>query len=261
MSNIQSIRGLLKKAQDLQDSSTGEYRKLQDYHRQEFSKIRTNKDYTPSGKQKLMDSAKQKTTIRFLHGAREARKEYDSYLTEAKKLAKDLIYAKTPKLDDEVVSRFQRDFKELKTAIMLSDAKKGKTLLQEFLQNINEPGLAEIVKEDFAEVIQPIISSVSGPESAKYRSELLDEFESLKVRSMDPDALAAMQAVDYADAALNGKFFDIAVEQAIGENIGYTAKEYMHKPEEYFRLNPDHDKPEAYERTIDDIVAEEEATI
>jgi len=260
MPNIQSIRELVSKAQELQASSTGEYRKLQDYHKQELSKIRSNKDYSPSGKQKLMESAKQKTAIRFLHGAREARKQYDGYLTEAKKLAKDLIYAKTPKLDDEVVNRFQRDYKELKTAIMLSDARKGKALLQEFLQNINEPGLAEIVKEDFAEVIQPILNNVSGPDAAKYRSELLDEFESLKVRSMDADALAAMQVADYAEAALNGKFFNLAVEQAIGENLGYTAKEYMHTPEKYFELNPEHDKPEAYERTIDDIIAEEEAT-
>lgn len=260
MGNIQSIRELISKAQELQASSTGEYRKLQDYHRQEISKIRSNKDYTESGKQKLMETTKQKTTIRFLNGAREARKQYDSHLSEAKKLAKDLIYAKTPRLDDEIVNRFTRDFNEIKTAIMLSNPQKGKEILENFLKDVNEPALAEMVKDQFAEVIQPILSGANAADAGKYRRDLLDSFEQLKIRSMDPEARDAMQVVEFVDAALNGKFFNLAVEQAIGENLGYTAKEYMHTPEKYFELNPDHDKPQAYERTIEDVIAEEEAT-
>ncbi|WP_394136906.1 hypothetical protein [Cytobacillus oceanisediminis] len=261
MANIQKIREIVSKAQELQASSTSEYRKLQDYHRQEISKIRSNKDFTETGKEKLMQTAKQKTTIRFLNGAREARKQYDSHLSEAKKLAKDLIYSKTPKLDDEVVGRFTRDFNEIKTAIMLSNPQKGKELLENFLKDVNEPALAEMVKNQFAEVIQPILSGANAADAGKYRRDLLDSFEQLKVRSMDPEARDAIQVLDYVDAALNSKFFNLAVEQAIGENLGRTAKDYMHKPHEYFELHPEHDNPQAYERTVDDIIAENEATM
>jgi len=261
MSKIKQIRGLLDKARELQQVSTGDYRAFQDRYYQERNKITENHDYSPEGKTKLRQSLKKRTTIELLQVSREYRQLYDGYLKDARKQALDLIYAKTPKVDAEVLERFSRDYRELKTAVMLSNPKKGKEMLEEFLGKINEPGLVEIVKEEFAEVIQPILSGVDGMDAEKYRRELIKTFDDLKVRSMDPEALDAMRVVEYADAALKSKFFNLAVENAVGENIGADAKQYLHSPDKYFAINPDDDKPVTNTglKTVEQIIEEEAA--
>lgn len=261
MSKIKQIRDLVEKSHQLQQQSTGDYRIFQDRYYQERNKINDNRDYSPEGKIKLKESLKKRTTVEVLQTSREYRQLYDGYLKEARKQALDLIYAKTPKVDAEVLDRFSRDYKELKTAIILSSPQKGKDLLEGFLNGINEPGLVEIVKEEFAEVIHPIINGVQGTDAAKYRRDLMGTFENLKVRSMDPEALDAMRVVEYADAALKGKFFNLAIENAVGDNIGAEAKKYLHSPDEYFAIYPDDDKPITNTglKTVEQIIEEEDA--
>lgn len=260
MSKVKQIRELVAQAQELQQNSTGDYLAFRTDFIEKVKEIRENRDYSDAGKQKLIDRLKHSKKVEFLQASRSYRKKYDELLSTAKKQALDVIYSKTPKVEDEVLERFKRDFAELKTEIMLSNAKKGKEILEGFLQKINEPGLAEIVKSEFAEVIQPILNGVTdAQESAKYKHELLKAFEETKIRSMDPEALEAMKVAEYADAAINGKFFNLAVENAVGADLDADAKRYIHQPDEYFKINPDDDKPISGTRTIDDIFAEEEA--
>jgi hypothetical protein len=233
LSNIQKIKELVAQAQEIQQASTSDYRKFQDKFRKSIAEIELNRNYTGEYKRELKKALKKTATIELMQGSKQYKDKFDGYLKNARQLAKDVIYAKTPEVDQESLDRFSRDFRELKTEIMLSTPARGKEILQQFLGNVNEPALAEIVKNDFADLIQPIVSG-AGNEALHYKRDLLKAFEDVKTRSMDEEAREAMQIAEYCDAAMSGKFFNLAVESAVGSEFGRTAKEYLHNPDGYF---------------------------
>jgi ribosomal protein L7/L12 len=260
MKTIEQIRELVDKARKVQNDSIGLYRSFQDTYKQEQAKIMQNNDYTREGKQKLIASLQKRKTIELLKLARSQRNLFDSYLKEAKQAAESIIYAKTPKVDPEKEERFNKRLQEVKTEIMLSNPKTGKEILAKFLETIDEQAFAAKIKDDFVNIIQPILAN-AGQEAGKYRYELLQIFEETKTRSMHPEAKEAMQIVEYVDAAMNGSFFIPLVEEKVKEHFGETAAKYINKPDEYFEEHPEDDKPLTNLRTTEEILEEEEAKI
>jgi hypothetical protein len=259
MSKINKVRELVTKSQQLQDDSTRMYRLFQDDLRREQAEIKNNEEYSAKGKQKLVDSLKSRKTIEFLKGSREMQTAYRNSLKDAKKEAESIVYAKTPQVDSDKLERFKNRFKEVKTEILLApSSRRGKEILQEFLGSVDEQGLAAVVKEEFGDIIQPILAG-AGADAPKFRHDLAKSFEELKTRSLDPEAKEALQIVDYVDAALNSKFYSPLVEENVQQNLGKLAHMYMEKPDEYFETFPDDEKPQSNLRTVEEILEEEDA--
>jgi hypothetical protein len=259
MSKIEKVRNLVTKAQQLQDDTTRMYRLFQDDFKKKQTEIKLNEEYSSKGKDKLVESLKTRSTIEFLKGARQQQTAFKGYLKDAKKEAEAIIHAKSPVVDAEKMDRFIKRFKEVKTEIVLaSSPRRGKEILQEFLESVDEPGLAVVVKEEFGEVIKPILAD-AGPEAARFKHDLMGSFEGLKTRSMDPEALEAIRLAEYADAAINTKFYSPMVEQNVQQNLGKLAHMYMYNPDEYFETFPEDEKPASPFRSVAEIMEEEEA--
>lgn len=259
MTKLKKINELIGKAQNLKQKSTGEYLNFQREVQKELKTIRQNRDYSASGKHNLTKSMKQQKTVEFLQGARLYQKHYRDYLEQAQKLAEEIVYAKTPKVADEVMERFRKDFEDVKTQATLITPKRGKKLLLNFFDSIKEPGLLEVVRSEFLEAIQPILNGSSGEDVRDIRKELLQSFEGIKQRMIDPETREAMEVMDYTEKAKNGRFFSPAVETAVGDALGKTAQDYIHQPDKYFELNPEEDKPLSQLKTVEQILAEEAA--
>jgi hypothetical protein len=256
---IEKVRDLVTKAQQLQDDTTRAYRLFQDDFKKKQSEIKLNEEYSTKGKEKLVESLKNRSTIEFLKGARQQQTAFKGYLKDAKKEAEAIIHAKSPTVDAEKMDRFNKRFKEVKTEILLaSSPRRGKEILQEFLGSIDEQGLAVVVKEEFGDLIQPIISG-AGNDAVKFKHDLAKSFEDLKARSMDQEALEAIKLAEYAEASLNTKFYSPLVEQNVQQNLGKLAHMYMYNPDEYFETFPDDDKPVSRFRTVEEIMEEEDA--
>jgi G3E family GTPase len=259
MSKVNKVRELVTKSQQLQDDSTRMYRLFQEDLKREQASIKNNEEYSAKGKQKLVDSLKSRKTIEFLKGSREMQTSYRNYLKDAKKEAESIVYAKTPQVDSDKLDRFKNRFKEVKTEILLApSSRRGKEILQEFLGSVDEQGLAVVVKEEFGDIIQPILAG-AGTDAPKFRHDLAKSFEELKTRSLDPEAVEAMRLAEYADQALNAKFYSPLVEDNVQQNLGKLAHMYMHNPDEYFETFPDDEKHQSQLRTVEEILEEEEA--
>ncbi|WP_223592756.1 hypothetical protein [Neobacillus bataviensis] len=259
MSKIEKIKSLVGKAQELQQDTTRMYRLFQEDIIQKQSQIKLNDEYTEKGKQKLIESLKARKTVEFLKSARHLQTEFKKNLTAAKKEAESIVYGKIPQVDPDKMERFKNRFNEVKTEILLaSSARRKKDILEEFLGNVDEPGLAVVVKNEFDEVIKPILDE-AGTDGMKFRNDLNRAFEDLKVRSMDPEAIEAIQIIEYTDAVMNSRYFSPMVEQNVQQVLGRTAHMYMERPDEYFEQNPEEDTPESPFRSIQEIEEEEEA--
>jgi hypothetical protein len=259
LSRVQKVKDKLEKAHQMQDEITGVYRRWQDDLQSQITQIKMNDEYTSKGKDKLIESLKARKTTEFLKGARQQQSEFRKHLSEAKKEAEAVIYASTPAVDAEKMNRFSGRFNEIKTEIKLATSpRRGKEILQNFLDNVDEQGLAILVKSEFGEIIDPILSG-AGADVQKFKHDLAKSFEDLKVRSLDPEAVEAMNLAEYAEAALNSKFYSPIVEQNVQQNLGKLAHTYMNNPDEYFEKFPETDKPVSQLRTTQEIIEEEEA--
>jgi hypothetical protein len=252
--SIEQIRELTNKAHELRNGSTGLYRSFQEEFRSKQSDIRNNRDFTPAGKQKLIESLQKKQTTKLLQLARSQHSQYRDLLKQAKKDAEDLIHSKAPKVDAEVQERFDKRLREFKTELMLTNPQRGTQLLKDFVRSVEDQALASQVKDQFAEIIQPILNDSSKPEISKL-------FEDVKSSAQNPETFEAQNLADFAESMMQSKFFDQLVEVKAGEDLGDAAKMFLNDTDEYFKLYPEADKPQSDLKTTDEILLEEEAKL
>ncbi|WP_404459462.1 hypothetical protein [Sutcliffiella horikoshii] len=257
---IENIRKQIQEADKLRTDLASNYRlQFREPLRNQISEIRGNRDYTPSGKDKLIEAARKRESRKLLQFAQRQRQQYAELLQKARKEAEAVVHANTPAVDAELEQRFSKRLREVKTEIMLSDAKKGKQLLTEFLAETGDkPAFAAKVKDEYAELIQPIINS-AGQDLPKYRAELFHMFEDVKVKSRIPEAGEAQDLFEMADAMLQAKFFDQAMENVVGADYGQEAKVYVNDPDKYFELYPTDAEEVPKLKTKPEIFAEYEA--
>jgi hypothetical protein len=258
MKTLEQIKEIVLKVHTLQHESTGLYRNFQDSYTKEKSAIELNNDYSEAGKQKLVDSLKERKTVELLQRARTQRNEFIGLWKEAKKEAENLIHSKVKPVDPVKEERFNKKLAEVKTEILLSNHRKGKELLTQFLQTIDEQAFAAKVKEEFPTLIQPILSS-AGADTEKYRQELFSVFEQVKKQSLHPEALEAINIAEFADQAMQSSFFNSLVQEKVSEHLGREVGQFVNKPDEFFAKYPNADIKLPASKTVEQIVEEEDA--
>lgn len=234
MKTIEEIREAYQKAEETRRAATTEFRKFMDGYNEERRKISANQDYSAEGRQKQLDKLAEERGREFLGAARDIQAEYKATLKAIKAAANDIYYAKTSQPDPEEMSRFQRDFSEIKTRILLANAEKGKKILQEFLGAIDNPAQADVVKAEFSTLIAPIMQDASASDLPHFRRDLQHAFDTVIQRSLPPEAFEAVNLAEQAEAAISsGKYFSLPVVQA-AKGLGMAASVYANDPEKYF---------------------------
>jgi hypothetical protein len=252
MKSVKDIRELTNKAYEVKHSNTGLYSALQQEFRAKKVEIERNRDYTPQGRQKLIQSLEKKYTTKLMHLSRAQRGLFDKYLKEAKKEAEDLIHSKAPKVDPIKQERFEKRLGEFKTELMLANPKRGTQLLKDFIRSIDEQAFASRVKDEFSTIISPILNNESKPEIAAM-------FEDVRTKSQNPETAEAQSLLEFTEGMMNGRFFDQLVEEKAGENLGDAAKTFVNDPDSYFEIYPEEDKPQTDLKTVEEVIEESNA--
>lgn len=258
MKTLNEIKEIVLKAHTLQQNSTGLYRSFQEGFTKEKHAIDINRDYSNEGKRNLVASLRERKIVELLQNARSLRNEFNGYWKEAKKEAENLIHSKITKVDPVKEERFSKRLNEVKTEILLSNPKKGKEILTQFLESLDEQAFAAKVKTEFSTLIQPILSS-AGQEADKYRHELSDVFENVKKQSLHPEALEAMNIVEVADQAMQSSFFNSLVQEKVSEHLGREVGQFVNNPDGFFEKYPQVDVKLPKGKTVEQILEEEDA--
>ena len=257
---IENIRKQIQEADKLRTDLASNYRlQFREPLRNQISEIRANRDFTPSGKEKQIEAARKRESRKLLQFAQKQRQQYAELLQKARKEAEAVVHANTPAVDAELEQRFSKRLREVKTEIMLSGPKDGERLLSTLIAETDGTvAFAAKVKDEFSEMIQPIINS-AGKELPHFRERLLRMFEDVKVKSRIPEAGEAQDLFEAADAMLQAKFFDQAMENVVGADYGQEAKVYVNDPDKYFELHPTDAEEVPKLKTEAEIFAEYEA--
>lgn len=254
MKNIEQIRELTNKAHELKNGSTGLYRSFQEKYRAKRSEINANRDYTPSGKVKLIEALQKKQTTDLMKLARSQHSLYLDYLKQAKKHAEELVHAKAPAVDPVVQDRFDKRLREFKTELMLTNPQRGAQLLKDFVRSVDDQALAAQVKDQFAEIIAPILNDSNKPEIAGL-------FADVKSRAQNPETAEAQNLADFSESMMQSKFFDQLVEEKAGEDLGDAARMFINQSDAYFEIYPEEEKAQSDLKTTEDVMLEEEAKL
>jgi hypothetical protein len=257
MSNIDKINELIQKAHDVRQGTTSLYRSFQEQFVEDRQKISFNRQYSDEGKRVLIEHLRKQKGVELLQLARSQRGLYDTYIADAKKLADKLAFAKPSKVDPVKAERFSKRLAEVKTEILLStSAKSAKEKLEAFIATIDEHAFADTVKDQFAELVTPILAT-AGDDGGRYRLELSQMFDGVRKGTMTPEAQEAAGLLESTEALAQSTIFIPLVEEKIKEHIGREAATYINRPDEYFAEHPEDDKPISRLRTHEEILMEE----
>ena len=110
------------------------------------------------------------------------KQQYDAEVKKANYIAKKITYKvpKKPKADE--LSRFEQDYKRLKTEMMLeTNAQKAKDKLNEFVSKHDDHYYINIFRDDFSELSTSIIANASpGQEGVKLKKELGEMYRDIE---------------------------------------------------------------------------------
>ncbi|OLN23717.1 hypothetical protein BTO30_02980 [Domibacillus antri] len=154
---IVEIKELINKAHATRDEATGIYRAWRQKYDQEAGKIRSSRELTQEGQDKLIAALNKRKEIEVMKLAESQVSLYRKYLDDAYKAADKIAYAPLPKVDEEKAARWEKSFGELKTQVMLSDPKKALQMISDFVTNTDEQALVDRVRHEFSSLIAPVI--------------------------------------------------------------------------------------------------------
>lgn len=261
--SIEKIKEYYESAHSVLNNSNGLYRQFREQFNEEKTKIDTNPNYSATGKKDLTQRLNDRKKAEFMLIAKSQKELFTSYLQEAQKLADSLAYQNVPKVDEVKKERFQKSFNELKTELLLTtNPRSAKDKLKEFIGKIDEYGLFEIVKNEFASLSESMIDKTPQSERGELTKDLRQMYDSVKHNSVPPESHEAYELLDQINMMLERpRIFSLIALDAIEKDLGREAKELANDPEIYFEKYPDEEKTKIGERTIEDVQAELNASV
>jgi hypothetical protein len=229
------FREHITKAMEIQNGTAAWYRERSESVNQELSKIRNDKHLSPEGKQAKMNEFKGAKAMEIIEAAHDLRKEYLLNLQVAKGHANHTIKSAVKRPNDDVVAEFEKVIKRLKTEVMLSTRyESAKAKIDEVIEKVNDPYLAEMLADEFAVIIPNVLASAKEP--AKAKLELSAYYNKLSNDFLPEEAKAAKEALRYIEAAeANPKLFPLVVENNADAMFGGAGK-YLNDPDAYQKL-------------------------
>lgn len=251
MANVQSIKEKIDKAHELQNASTGVYRKWKETYNAEVSKIRSNRNLTEEGKFKLKERMTERKTVELMQLSKKQIEEYRKILSEAYKEADRIANAKPKTADPVKAERFEKSFGEVKISILLASPEKAIKILQEFVDATDEPALVDRIRAEFAAVVAPVIAQAKPEQKHK----LNDLFDFTRYKAKGPEVIEAEQLMQTAEALRNSRFYELAVGDSVLE-VHKEAQRYLNQPDEFFEKYPGTETLNTSLRSQEEVIAE-----
>jgi len=253
MTKLNEIKSIIDKAWSVKNDATGVYRAFKESVDAETAKITSSNKLTEEGKEVMLEKLKERKTVEALKLSKSQIDLYNDYLNQARKEADKVAFAKLTPTDKVKEERFDKQFAELKTKVMLSTPETGAKLLKEFVEATDDQYLVDKIRNDFADTVQPII----GTADFKVKANLSDLFEHTKYKARGAESVEAERLIDQIDGMKNSRFFGKIVEDN-AKSLGKQAAMYINRPDEYFEANPDHMKMKTEMKTFEESILETE---
>lgn len=226
---IVEIKELIDKAHTTRNEATGVYRAWRQKYDEEAGKIRASRELTPEGKDKMLAALNKRKEIEVMKLADSQVSLYRKFLDDAYKAADKIAYAKLPEVDAQKAERWEKQFGELKTQVLLANPQKALQMISDFVAATDEQALVDRVRHEYSQ----IIAQADAPTRYKFS----DLFEETKTKALGPEAVEALRVMESAEGLRNGRFWS----GIVGDNVGavsQTAQHHLENPESYFAENP-----------------------
>lgn len=248
MSNtIDNARKYFRQAQEIKGSSISFLRGHIEKARGLFSSVSADKHLSDSGRAVKLSQTKAKAAQELLQQIHTKRQEYAVNMRKAITLAEATIHAKAPQPDATKLERFEIAFRTLKTEIMLSTRpERAVERLTQFVERIDDAYLANVVREQYAEVVGPVIAAAGSDGGVKLA--LAKTFDQLKTRFETPEIAEARNIVEVASIDVDAPrlFHRGLAETAVDDMFTYSEEGRVFQPsrfindtEAYFEPRPE----------------------
>lgn len=245
MSKLQSAKGYIQKARDIQSNGAKFMLDYKQKHTAAVGEIESNRHLSEEGRRAAKDDVRKKLGVEFLQKSHTLKQEYLANLRKAAAAADAVVFAAVKKPDDESLRRFQADLRALKTGVMLSpNADRSYERLAAFVADINDAYLANIVRDEFSDIAAGIVSSAEG---ARLKPQLARMFDGLKSNHESDEIVEArgiLEAAKEAEARPQLYTGGIVSDAAIS-TFGREYGAFIDNTDAYFERNVD-DKPADY---------------
>lgn len=258
----------IERMREIEQSSAGIMLSARRALNAELSKIEADRRLTEEGKQEAKTAAKQKHAIEFLQQSHTMRQEYNANLKKAVREAEKVIYTPPRKPDATKLGRFEDAFKSLKTELMFASSQRAAyDKLREFTGKIDDPYIANRVREDFADLTTKILaipgdgSFQKGTGAASVtttaRTELGGMYEGLLKPFESDDFKGARDVLETAqmleeDPRVHRAYVVIDAAQ---ESFGTEYARHINDTDSFFAAHPEH-TPAPFVDTEGDRVAQ-----
>ncbi|MBD7965390.1 hypothetical protein [Fictibacillus norfolkensis] len=233
-----SAKEYLNLAVGIRNGSTAFLRSEQVEMRNMVSAIRGDKHLTRDGRIAKEKEVKGKKGADFLAKLLNRKQQHDANLIKAIKVAEKALKAKLKKPAQDEIDAFTRNFRNVKMEILLSNRPdQAEKRLKEFIsEKVTDSYYAELVSQDFTEIIGSIVSA-AGPQAPVFKARLFDQYQSLQNDFASDEVKEAREVKEMAEAYLNGGMFGgFIAEQAANDAFGNEVGFYLNKPEEFFAI-------------------------
>ncbi|ASN05309.1 hypothetical protein [Virgibacillus necropolis] len=230
------MRENITKAREIEQSVNRKYIELREEAHREIGKATSNTDLSPEGRQKQAQRLRQKYAGEVINLAKELKSDYQAEVTKAKVAAQKELEKETKKPDEVKVKKFESNFNDLKTKIMLSNnSQESNKQLLEFVKSIEgEPYLANRLKDDFASVISPILSNAGDQRSVfELRKSLEGTFNHLNTVSLTEEQREAKEVYDLSGSLYDAKLFSPVAMDNARDIFGRELPRYLNDPDSY----------------------------
>ncbi|MEE6133991.1 hypothetical protein [Priestia sp. GS2] len=207
-------------ANEILNESSGRYRELTQRFTSESSKIRQDIKLSDEGKRLLLDSLKEdyKDEVKRLKTQVEC--EYLEALQKAKADSERVLEKTLAKPSEKELSKYAEAVNELKTNVLLAlNPGAAQETVTKFAAGINDPYIANQFKQEFGNIIGPIIVN-AGASAPGIKQTLAKTYEHLSTGFMTDEALEARHSLEQVEQMQHAKVFSGAVLDNVKATFG-----------------------------------------
>jgi HSP20 family molecular chaperone IbpA len=231
----QEMKDSLSKLHELKRSTTGIVSVARDLYRKEKSQIELDRDLSPEGRTKKIQTLQKQYGEAFLKESLKLRDDYDKTVVKARTTAEFLLNEGPQKPSPTALLSFERQFSALKTDLLLETRPdKAMAKLKAFAEAQDDAYLASEVLNQFSGIVGSVLE-VAGADKEKYKMELRETLESVRNKATNDEQREAQQIYEQMESEFGRELFlpNGIEHNAIQADFGPNIARHANRPQYY----------------------------
>lgn len=231
------MREHIQRAYQIREGVTSQYRSIMMKLQENEAKINQDVTLSPVGKKEKIAQLRKEHGRELMKFAKQVKDEFQMEIIKAKGKAERFLDNPNKKPDEAILRKYERSLNDLKTRVLLSlRSDRAAEMVTQFAKGIEDPYIANQLREQFAEVITPILSKVDGADGAKIKANLTQLYDRLENDFITDEQHEAKEVIENADALFNTKLFNPTVIDNVKQTYDRRIADYINTPDTFFHL-------------------------